>query len=65
MLLTFVVGFLVALFILPYLRTIGLSFDVLLVSLFGKSSVWALPFSLLVMATIVFVLRKFTSKTAV
>lgn len=63
LLLTFVLGLLTALFISPFLRTMGLSFDVLLVYLFGEDSIWALPFSLLVIATIVFGV-KFISKTA-
>lgn len=60
LLLTLVLGFLAGLFMFPT----GLSFDVLLVSLFGEGSVWALPFSLLVVATIVFVVRKSISKIA-
>lgn len=61
--LTFVLGFLTAL-IFPFLRTMGLSFDVLLVYLFGEDSVWAVLFSLLLIARIVFGVRKFISKTA-
>ncbi|RUS49406.1 hypothetical protein QI30_20060 [Kurthia sp. 3B1D] len=64
LLLTFVLGLLAALFIFPFLRTMGLSFDVVLVYLFGEGSVWALPFSLLVIATIIFGVRKSISKTA-
>ena len=60
--LTLIISFLVTIFALPYLKTLGVSFDVVLVALFGEGSIWALLFSLLLIASIVLVLRKLIIK---
>ncbi|WP_339194523.1 hypothetical protein MKY27_09245 [Solibacillus sp. FSL R5-0449] len=61
--LTCVFGFLIGLFF-PFSKTMGLSFDVLLVSLFGEDSIWAGLFSLFLIAILALSLRKIISKTA-
>lgn len=53
MLLTFVMGVLATALALPLLSALGVpTFDVVLVALFGKGSIWALALSLLLILSI-------------
>ncbi|QNK89577.1 hypothetical protein H7992_07950 [Sporosarcina sp. resist] len=59
----FIAGVAVTLFILPLLYALGvLSFDVVLNSLFGKDSILAIIFSLVLIIIILFLLVKYVNK---
>ena len=53
LILTFVMGVIATAFALPLLNALGVpAFDVVLVALFGKGSIWALALSLLLILSI-------------